>query len=129
VLLLLLGDGGVGYFQPGLAVASDAAAYVAAQSIDGRPTTARVNFYPILTAVELSIIFTDVSGDPVDPSSVVLSVTDPDQVVTTPPPVARVGTGAYSSSVVVSEVGVWQYSWQGTGAVIANSGTGLLCGT
>ena len=88
-----------------------------------------MNVYPVQGTVRLTVTFTDplANNAPVDPTAVVLTLTLPDQTQQTPAPV-RDGVGAYHCDTTVSQAGVWIYSWQGTGAVIASSGDGFFRG-
>lgn len=79
-----------------------------------------MNRYPTQTLVRLSVAFTDLTGAPVDPTTVTVTVTPPDQaaqLITNG--ISHDGVGLYHYDQTVDRVGVWQYRWQGSGAAIA----------
>jgi hypothetical protein len=85
-----------------------------------------MNSYSIQTAVRMKDQFINVlTGQPADPSSVVLYVLDPHATRTLyvygTDPVVRDGIGAYHFDVIVTVSGTWTYKWQGTGTVVATS--------
>jgi Phage gp6-like head-tail connector protein len=56
-----------------------------------------------------------VGGTPTDPGTVTLTVTDPTGTQTTPAP-THVSTGKYTATVSCAVVGIWTYTWDGSGA-------------
>lgn len=63
-----------------------------------------------------------VNNVPTNPTAVTLTVTDPNGAVTTytwpaPNTITNTGTGAFARLVPSPTPGVWQYTWDGTGAV------------
>lgn len=75
------------------------------------------NVYDVGDGIRLTGTFT-ISGSGANPTTAVLSVTDPSAVVTTPA-VGNGTDGVYLVSVIVDEPGAWHYNWVGTGAVVA----------
>ena len=59
--------------------------------------------YSIETAVRLSVQFTDLSGNPVDPTTVMVELTDPTNTVNT-----------ITAGIVQDDVGAYHYDWTGT---------------
>ena len=55
-----------------------------------------------------------VTGVPTDPTTAVLTITDPTGTVTTPAP-THTSTGTYTANVACTVVGIWTYLWEGTG--------------
>jgi len=71
------------------------------------------------TIVQLTATFTAVaSGADVNPTTVVFTVRAPDGTQTTPS-VSNPSTGIYTTSVTVTEAGVWAWRAKGTGAATA----------
>lgn len=68
--------------------------------------------------VELSAAFTNLAGDPTDPTAVTLSIKAADGTVTTPTP-THGATGAYTYLLPITASGVLSYRFAGTGAVVA----------
>lgn len=62
--------------------------------------------------ITLQATFRDIAGDLVDPSSVVLTVEDPSQNITTPSP-TNPSVGVYQAEVDLTEPGWWSYRWEG----------------
>jgi hypothetical protein len=95
-----------------------------------------MNSYPIETLVQVNGNFFATGGTtptPVDPTTVSITLTAPDETVTvsTYPAdqdISNPGVGQYTYQFVVSQTGVWSYRWQGEGAVIAASQNGFLRG-
>ena len=89
-----------------------------------------MNTYPVNELVRLSVAFTDPlnNNEPVDPTTVSLTLTQPGAVVQSPiiDGIARDSTGAYHYDLLVTLMGLWVYRWQGEGAVIASSGNGFF---
>ena len=86
--------------------------------------------YPVQTLSRLSVTFTG-GGSPADPTTVTLTIITPDgaQHTVAQPPIVRDGIGAYHYDYTVATVGVHQYEFQGTGAVVAASGWREFIGT
>ena len=84
-----------------------------------------MNTYQPGNIVNMSVLFTTnaIPPVPVDPTTIVLRVTDPSGVETDytygPSNIIRVGTGNYSMALEVLLNGPWTYRWEGTGAVVA----------
>lgn len=57
---------------------------------------------------------------PADPTTVVLSIRDPNRVITTPAP-THTGLGIYTYSLPVTASGWYEINWTGTGAVVSAS--------
>lgn len=92
-----------------------------------------INAYPMQTLVRLAVNFTTVAlpVTPVDPTTVTLALSPPPpddtaQVITSG--IVRTGPGAYYYDTVITAEGLWRARWQGTGAVIANSGDDFFRG-
>lgn len=67
------------------------------------------------------VTFRDQDGTLVDPSSVTLTIRDPEGTVTTPTP-DNPSTGVYEHEIDFDEAGWWRWQWSGTtseGTVIA----------
>jgi len=75
------------------------------------------NIYDVGDGVRVSANFT-VSDVATDPTSVVLTITDPSGNVGTSTP-STSGTGAYYEDIIVDEPGAWYSRFDGTGAVVA----------
>lgn len=56
------------------------------------------------------------AGVDTDPTTIALTITDPDGTVTTPVPVHD-GSGKYHYDLLLSKAGTWTAKWTGTGAV------------
>lgn len=69
--------------------------------------------------VRLTNEFRNVAGALADPTAVTITITDPSGAVTTPAAVND-STGVYHVDVTANVIGVWAYTWAGTGAVVAN---------
>lgn len=84
-----------------------------------------MNTYPIDTAIKLitGTPFADLSGAPVDPTTVTLYVRDPTGKITlyAGGQLSHDGTGLYSMILVPAISGIWTYKWQGTGTLVATS--------
>lgn len=80
-----------------------------------------VNEYVLGTPVELTVTFTNLAGDPTDPSTVVCKVKKPDDTESdfTGTDLANDDTGVYSTIFVADQVGDWRYRWEGSGALVA----------
>src|SRR5215469_9970687 len=55
-----------------------------------------------------------VNNVPTDPTTVVLTITDPTGATTTPSP-SHTATGTYTANVACTVAGIWTYLWEGTG--------------
>jgi len=83
-----------------------------------------MNAYAISTLVRLSGSFYALPASVLtDPTTVALTLTDPTGAVTAVASgaIVRDGTGLYHYDWAGALAGVWQYQWQGTGAVLAAS--------
>ncbi len=91
-----------------------------------------MNKYQPGNMVVLSVLFTNNATPPVpvDPTTITLRVTDPDDVETdytyALAQVAKVSTGNYSFQLEVLTQGYWNYRWEATGAVVAANETRFL---
>jgi VCBS repeat-containing protein len=68
--------------------------------------------------VTLRVAFVDSAGEPVDPTTVTLTVQDPDGGQTSPS-TSSSETGVYTGTVTPDASGVWRYRFTGTGAHVA----------
>lgn len=84
-----------------------------------------MNTYQIDTQVQLSAVFTNASGTPVDPTDVVLYLMPPGQVVEqftySGGQITKTATGNYAYTMETTAPGQWLYKWQGTGTVEVTS--------
>jgi len=82
------------------------------------------NYYPANTAIRVSVAFT-AGGNPGDPTTVSLTVTDPAGAAVTytlaGATVTKSGTGGYYKDVTPIVEGTWMYSWIGGGALVAGA--------
>jgi hypothetical protein len=69
-------------------------------------------------AVPLFVNFTNKAGAPTDPTTVVLTITNPAGVTTTPA-TTHPSTGHYEYDLLVTAAGTWDWEWTATGAVAA----------
>lgn len=74
--------------------------------------------------VPLTFTFRDAAGTLTNPTTVALSIRDPDGVVTTPTP-TNASAGVYIHDLTPTKAGLWEYRVVGTGAV-AEAGEGAL---
>lgn len=80
-----------------------------------------VNFYSIGDLVQLTATFSTVpGGEPIDPSSVLVTVSDPDLNETTPA-VANPSVGVFTALVSPAVAGKWRWRATGTGAAQASA--------
>lgn len=86
------------------------------------------NKYNVNTLVRVSVTFTDTADALVDPTLVVLTVTPPELSPVIYTDAVRDSAGKYHRDILCDTVGVWQYQWQGSGAVIAASPVGVFQG-
>lgn len=76
--------------------------------------------YPLGGQIVLATTFIDAaSGQPANPTTVVLDLLDPNGIVTTPA-ISNSSVGVYKATVIPATAGVWTCRWQGTGAVTAS---------
>ncbi len=75
------------------------------------------NIYDVGDGIRLTGTFT-ISGSGTNPTTTVLSLTDPSEVVTTPA-VGNGTDGVYLVDAIADEPGPWYWRWVGTGAVVA----------
>ena len=84
-----------------------------------------INSYPIGNAVNVQVSFVDVSTNVLtDPTTVTLKVQPPNGGALqtfTGGQVTKVSVGKYSVVVPVAVSGIWNYRWEGSGAVTAAS--------
>lgn len=77
-----------------------------------------MNQYTIGSVVQISCLFTNISGAPADPSAVTAECKLPD-TSTVQLIVTRVSTGAYTAQIPVTQGGNYEYRFAGTGALQA----------
>jgi hypothetical protein len=88
-----------------------------------------MNTYYVEDLVRLTANFEQLSDDaPIDPTTVAVTITRPDDTVITPP-LTHDAPGVYHVDVIVDQRGVWSYVFQGEGLVIASSGLKLFRAT
>lgn len=81
-----------------------------------------MNAYPVQSIAHLTVMFASSTGAAADPTTVTLTVTQPDGAVQIhAADVVRDGVGAYHFDLAVTEAGEWRYRWQGAGALVAAS--------
>lgn len=73
--------------------------------------------YDIGDSVRISVAFTDLTGAPTDPTTIVLTVQAPDGTQTAPA-VVHDSTGSYHADYAPSQSGLHVYRWVGTGALV-----------
>lgn len=66
--------------------------------------------------VPLTATFRNAAGVLTNPTTVALTIIDPEGVEASPTP-DNDSTGAYSHDLTLTKSGLWQYRWAGTGAV------------
>lgn len=85
--------------------------------------------YYVGSLTRLTVVFTSVvTSLPADPTTVALVVMAPDGttvIYAYPSPIVKDDIGSYHYDLSLTQVGNWQYEWQGTGAVTAVS-AGIL---
>lgn len=86
------------------------------------------SLYDLGEGVYVTADFTDpVSGTPTDPTTVTLRVLSPSQAAGAPtvyiygtdPEVTKPAAGSYQGLLEATEVGLWQYRWEGENAAPA----------
>jgi len=81
-----------------------------------------MNIIDIGNERSLDVNFTDVNGNPIDPTTITLRVRDPDgtqEVFTYPTQVQRSGVGAYFYIYKFTDYGIYSYRYEGDGAAVA----------
>lgn len=82
-----------------------------------------MNSYQVGDQVRVSVAFTNTAGTAADPTTITLLVKQRQRAVATytfaAGQVTKTATGAYYRDVDVTEEGIWDYRWVGTGAVVA----------
>jgi len=78
--------------------------------------------YNIGTALRITAVFTDISGDAADPSVIKFKVNPPkgadeEYIYGTDTEVVRTGVGVYHFDLLLDEAGSWYYRWVGSGNV------------
>lgn len=73
--------------------------------------------YDIGDVVKLTGTFRDVDGDLANPTTVTLTVLEPDGTTSTPS-ASSSSTGIYTATVTIDQSGTWRYRWEGTGDVV-----------
>jgi hypothetical protein len=74
------------------------------------------------TSVRVTGTFTDLDGNPADPSTATLTLQDPEGADTSPA-VVHPGVGEFYGESEVEVPGTWRYRWEGEGAlVVADEG-------
>lgn len=74
--------------------------------------------YPLGGVVPLDVSITDANGSPIDPVTLVCSITRPDDVVVTPTP-ASTETGKWTVDYTPTMAGLHQVLWSATGPSLA----------
>jgi hypothetical protein len=85
-----------------------------------------LNRYWVETKIRISGVFVDDVGNPADPTTVTLTIKEPQHqpdLVVTP---VRDGVGLYHYDTVIGSAGIWTYQWQGEGDLIAASPVNLI---
>ena len=89
--------------------------------------------YDIGDVKKLSLATTGADGKPADPTTVVLSVRQPDGTTATfslaGSTVIKDSTGLFHVNLPLTEAGVWQYRWNAGGAVVLVEPGALVVGT
>lgn len=86
-----------------------------------------MNSYDVGNIAFITGTFTDSTGAPIDPETVVIKVKDPTGTVTSYTPV-RVSTGIYTYNLSLTIAGKYFYRFEGTGGATA-AGDNLLTAT
>lgn len=79
-----------------------------------------INVYDKGDLVRLSVNFKDLLGVDADPTTVTLSIIDPDEgapVGIALPPIVKDSIGNYHHDFNVTKVGEYRYEWKGTGTI------------
>lgn len=86
-----------------------------------------MNTYYYQTEIRLTVDFTAITEipGPADPTNVAVTITRPDGTLVDGS-IVRDGVGTYHCDIAADQVGVWQYRWQGSGALLVASPTGLF---
>lgn len=74
--------------------------------------------FDIADGIRITATFTDLNGNPGNPSSVIFKLKDPSGSVTLPA-AQQSDTGVYYVDIVVDSRGTWFYRWEGDGAIQA----------
>lgn len=74
--------------------------------------------YEVGDIAVITVSFTDANGAPADPTTVILTIRNPDNTISTPA-VGHAATGLYTYSLTITQSGVYLYQWAGTGAIVA----------
>ena len=74
--------------------------------------------------VRFSASFTDLIGNPADPTTVTVKIKDPAGRSTTyvylvDAEVVKDATGEYHIDIIITQTGIWYQRWEGTGAIMA----------
>lgn len=77
------------------------------------------NSYDIGTDVLVTVTFTDVNGNPANPTTVTIKALDPLTKAVVVGTVTQVSTGVYQAVFTPESSGRWAYRAQGTGALNA----------
>lgn len=77
-----------------------------------------MNSYNLNTLVRLSVSFKDTNGVLIDPTTVTVSILDPTEA-SVAATVVKDSVGTYHADVTPALFGVWDYTFAGTGAVVA----------
>lgn len=92
-----------------------------------------MNKYPFGSMVTLGANFTIVGAStPIDPTTVILRVTDPNgaETVYSGVQITRITQGQYSCNVIANTApGFWNYRWEGAGAAVAADETRFYVNT
>jgi hypothetical protein len=77
-----------------------------------------VDRYLIGNIIRISSTFTNLTGIPTNPTSVVLTIKKPDLTETTQTP-TNDSAGNYHADITPDQVGMYYYYFAGTGAIVA----------
>ncbi len=79
-----------------------------------------MNSYPANTTIRLSVVFKDSNGTATDPTTVTATVLDPTEASTNPT-VVKDSVGDYHADLTPSVAGEWDYTFAGTGSLVASA--------
>jgi hypothetical protein len=82
--------------------------------------------YALGKKVRCTVTFTDISGTPTDPTTVVARTRNPNGVTATPT-ATKSGTGIYYTDVTLDTRGTWTVRFEGTGTLVAANELQVIC--
>ena len=68
-----------------------------------------MDLYYLGTEVELDGSFVDINNNPVDPTTITITVRQPDGTLINEAPVVRKGPGLWSAKIVPTQIGMYIY--------------------